>query len=59
MALAQQVRLASSESNVRSRDFSIMLGYAAFAIVMLIAIGLAAGQAGTSAADFVNITIFP
>jgi hypothetical protein len=46
MGFAQRVQLASSESNVRSRDFSIMLGYAAFTIVMLIAVGLARQTGG-------------
>jgi hypothetical protein len=58
MRLAQQVQLASTESNVRSRDVSIILGYVAFAIVMMIVIGLDASQAGTSP-DFANITVFP
>ena len=59
MGLAQQVRLASTKSGARSRDFSIMLGYAAFALVMLIVIGLAAGQSGTSPVDLAAVTIFP
>jgi hypothetical protein len=59
MGLAQQVQLTSTRSNVKSRDFPIMLGYAAFAIMMLIVICLAARQAGTSPVDFANITVFP
>jgi hypothetical protein len=59
MGLAQQVQLAPTESKVRSRDVSIMLGYAVFAIVILIAIGLAARQAGTSPVDLAAITVFP
>jgi hypothetical protein len=59
MGLAQQVHLASTKSNVESRDFPIMLGYAAFAVLMLIVICLAATQAGTSPVDFANITVFP
>jgi hypothetical protein len=59
MELAQQVRLASTKSDVRSRDLSIILGYSAFAIVLLIAIYLAAGQSGTSPFDFANMTVFP
>jgi hypothetical protein len=59
MGLAQPVQLASTKSDVRSRDFSIMLGYAAFALVMLIVIGMAAGQSGTSPIDLAAVTIFP
>jgi len=36
-----------------------MLGYAAFALVMLIVIGLAAVQSGTSPIDLAAVTIFP
>lgn len=59
MELAQQVRLASTKSDVRSRDLSIILGYSAFALVMLIAIYLAAGQSGTLSVDFADMTVFP
>jgi hypothetical protein len=36
-----------------------MLCYAAFAIMMLIVICLAARQAGTSPVDFANIAVLP
>jgi hypothetical protein len=65
MELAQQVRLASTKSlasnasDVRSHDRSIILGYAAFALVLMVAIYLAGGEPGTSAADLANMTVFP
>ena len=65
MELAQQVRLASTKSlasntsDVRSHDLSIILGYAAFALVLMVAIYLAGGEPGTSAADLANMTVFP
>jgi hypothetical protein len=71
MELAQQVRLASAKSlasnkslaptksDVRSHDLSIIIGYAAFAVVLVVAIYLAGGEPGTSAADFANMTVFP
>jgi len=59
MELAQQVRLASTKSDVRSRDLSILVGYAAFALIVLVAIYLAGGEPGTSAADLANMAVFP
>jgi hypothetical protein len=59
MELAQQVRLASTKPDVRSRDMSIIIGYAAFALVLLVALYLAGGEPGTSAADLANMTVFP
>jgi hypothetical protein len=60
MELAQQVRLASTRSDdVRSRDHGIIIGYAVFALVLMVAIYLAGGEPGTSAADLVNMTVFP
>jgi hypothetical protein len=38
---------------------SIIIGYAAFAFVLLVAIYLAGGEPGTSAADLANMTVFP
>jgi hypothetical protein len=65
MELAQQVRLASTKTlvsnkpDVRSRDMSIIIGYAAFALIVLVALYLAGGEPGTSAADLANMTVFP
>jgi predicted cobalt transporter CbtA len=65
MEFAQQVRLASTKplasgkSDVRSHDLSIIAGYAAFALVLMVALFLAGGEPGTSAADLANMTVFP
>jgi hypothetical protein len=59
MELIQQVRIASAKANAPSRDMSIILNYAAFAGVTLIAIYLAAGGPGTAAADFATMMVFP
>lgn len=59
MELAQQVRHASTKSDIRSRDLSIIVGYLAFALLLLVAIYLAAGQTGTAPIDVVDMTAFP
>lgn len=59
MALAQQVRLTASRSGERSHDMAILLGYAVFAIVMVIAICLASGGPGADVVDFSNMSVFP
>jgi predicted cobalt transporter CbtA len=59
MELAQQVRLASTKSDVRSYDHWIIIGYAVFALVLMAALYLAGGEPGTSAADLANLTVFP
>jgi hypothetical protein len=59
MELAQQVRLAPAQSEVRSHDMSIILGYAALAILMVVAIYFAGTGPGTAPADFANMTVFP
>jgi hypothetical protein len=59
MALAQQVRLSATRSGERSHDMTILLGFSVFAIVMVIAICLASGGAGTDVADFASMSVFP
>ena len=59
MALAQQVRLTAGRSGERSHDMAIVLGYSVFAIVMVIAICLASGGAGTDIVDFSSMSAFP
>ena len=59
MELAQQVRIASNKADVRSRDMSIILGFAVVALAMLIAIYLAGGEPGTAPGDFAGMTVFP
>ena len=59
MELAQQVRLAPTKSDVRGHDMSIILGYAALAMLMLAAIYFAGSGPGMGPADFANLTVFP
>jgi hypothetical protein len=59
MELAQQVRLAPTKLDVPGHDMSIILGYAALAMLMLAAIYFAGGGPGMGPADFANLTVFP
>jgi hypothetical protein len=59
MALAQQVRLTATKRDERSRDVTILLGYAVFAILMVIAICLASGGPGMDVAGFATMSAFP
>jgi hypothetical protein len=58
MAIAQQnsFEIAPIERNY---DLSIQVGYAAFAIVLLIAIYFGSMSSGTAPADFAAMTVFP
>jgi hypothetical protein len=59
MQIAQQTRFETAQREVRSRDMTILLGYAAFAIVLLIAIYLGSMSSGTVPGDFATMTVFP
>ena len=59
MQIAQQTRFETAQREVRSRDMTILLGYAAFAIVLLIAIYLGSMSSGTAPGDFATMTVFP
>jgi hypothetical protein len=59
MEIAQTTKFKTAQREVRSHDMTIILGYAAFAIVLLIAIYLASLSAGTASADFATMTVFP
>ncbi len=59
MEIAQTTKFKTAQSEVRSHDMTIMLGYAVFAIVLLIAIYLASLSAGTASADLATMTVFP
>jgi hypothetical protein len=59
MQIAQQTRFETAQREVRSRDMTILLGYAAFAIVLLIAIYLGSMSSGTAPGDFATMTAFP
>lgn len=58
MAIAQHDGLEIKASDLRTSDVTILLGYAAFAIALLIAVCLAS-TSGTVAADFAMMAVFP
>jgi hypothetical protein len=59
MEIAQQTKLETPLQEVRSHDVTIMLGYGAFTMVLLIAIYLGAMASGTASADFATMAVFP
>jgi len=74
MAIAQQTRFQTAPTRLETsrletsglatrglanRDVAILIGYAAFAIVLLIAIYLAAMSCGTAPGDLATMTVFP
>jgi hypothetical protein len=59
MEIAQRTRFETAQSEVRSHDMTILLGYATFAIVLLIAIYLGSMSSGAAPGDFATMTVFP
>jgi hypothetical protein len=59
MAITQQARFETAPSRPRSYVVSIVIGYAAFATVLLIAIYLGSLSSGTAPGDFAVMTAFP
>jgi hypothetical protein len=59
MTIAQQTRFQSASGELKRYDNTILIGYATFAIVMLIAIYLDSLSSGTAPADFASMTVFP
>jgi hypothetical protein len=59
MAIAQQTRFEIASSESKSYDIGILIGYAAFATVLLIAIYLGSLSPGTAPGDFAAMTVFP
>jgi hypothetical protein len=59
MEIVQTTKFKTAQPEVRSHDMTIILGYAAFAIVLLIAIYLASQSSGTAPGDFATMTVFP
>jgi hypothetical protein len=59
MAISEQARLETIQRTARSRDPAILLGYAIFAIVLMIAIYLGSMSSGTAPVDFASMTVFP
>jgi hypothetical protein len=59
MEIVQPTKFTSAQRDGRDHDVTIILGYAAFAIVLLIAIYLGSLSSGTAPGDFATMTVFP
>jgi hypothetical protein len=59
MAIVQQTGFETAPSDLKSYDSTIMVGYAAFAIVLLIAIYFASMSSGMAPNEFATMTVFP
>jgi hypothetical protein len=59
MEIVQRAQLKTAQREVRSHDVTIVMSYAAFVIVLLIAIYFGAFSPGTAPGDFATMTVFP
>jgi hypothetical protein len=59
MEIAQQTRFETAQRDVRSYDVTILLGYSAFAIILLVGIYWGSMSPGTTPGDFAWLTVFP
>jgi hypothetical protein len=59
MEIVQRTRFKTAQREVRSHDVTIVLGYVAFAIVLMIAIYFGSLSSGTAPGDFATMTVFP
>jgi hypothetical protein len=59
MTIAHQTRFQSASGELKSYDITILIGYATFAIVILIAIYLASLSSGIAHGDIASMTVFP
>ena len=61
MEIAQQLtaRRQAGDSEVKSYDMSIVLGYSIFAILFLIVVYFDSVSPGTASVDFASMTVFP
>ena len=59
MEIAQRTKFETTEHEVRSHDVTIILGYTAFAILLLIAMYIGSMSSGTASGDFATMTVFP
>jgi hypothetical protein len=57
MRIAQQSSFKTEKSEVKSRDMTILLGYAAFAVAILLVVCLDSTPPVHS--DFASMTVFP
>jgi hypothetical protein len=59
MQIAQQTRFETAQREVRSHDVMILLGYTAFAILLLIGIYWGSLASGLAPSDLASMTVFP
>jgi hypothetical protein len=59
MEIVQRTRFKTAHREAGSHDVTIVLGYVAFAIVLVIAIYLGSLSSGTAPGDFATMTVFP
>jgi hypothetical protein len=59
MEIAQHRKFETAQAEIGSHDITILFGYAAFAIVLLIAIYLGSMSSGTAPGDFATMGVFP
>ncbi|QOZ33206.1 hypothetical protein XH92_17270 [Bradyrhizobium sp. CCBAU 53421] len=59
MTLAQQVRFPTTQRDGPRQDAPIVLGYVAFAIMLMIIVYLDALSPGTISTDLATMTVFP
>lgn len=59
MELAHQASHGIAKREDRTHDMTIILGYSALAVLMLLAIVLAFGGPGVSPEDLASMTVFP
>jgi hypothetical protein len=59
MEIAQRTRFETAQRKVRSYDATILLGYAAFAIVLLAGIYWGSVSSGIAPGDLASMTVFP
>ncbi len=59
MEIVQRTRFKTAQREVGSHDLAIVLGYVAFAVVLMIAIYLGSLSSGTAPGDFATMTVFP
>jgi hypothetical protein len=59
MEVTERTRLDSTKQEANNHDATILLSYAASAIVLLIAIYLASMSPGTAPGEFLSMTVFP
>jgi hypothetical protein len=58
MEIAQQTRFETAQREVRSRDLTILLGYGAFTILLMIGIYWGSTSSGTTPGDFASMIVF-